>query len=515
LKMPERNASPTPPFTVTFPALDRRVPASAGDNLLELMRVFGIAINADCGGAGTCGKCQVEINGTRQLACLTNIVSDTEVYLFGEPSDEGFSIVTDCSGAGRTHPPSATSAQKYAIAIDLGTTTVVGKLVDVSTGYELASFAQINSQRAFGADIMSRISAALQDASPLTQLITEQIDRAIVALLRDADVESSDVEQVVIAANTAMTYLLLGWPCRSLGAAPFTPEFPVEPPYSYERIFGRATLSCDCDVLPPLSAFVGGDLTAGLCMLHGEDDFILMDLGTNGEMIFKRGDRLICTATAAGPAFEGAAIECGSGSVRGAISSVWLEGESLAYRTIDDAAARGICGSGILDLMAVLLGVGLVDTTGAMAEPDKVVPAFRTRTAERVIVAPGSPMNNFAEVYFSQKDVRQFQLAKSAIRTGLEIIIEEMGGGAPSKLFLAGGFGQNLSAKSAALAGLLPRELERLVIPVGNSSLGGAVKVCFDSATRNEVVAQIGAAEEINLATHPRFGELFMEHMSF
>jgi uncharacterized 2Fe-2S/4Fe-4S cluster protein (DUF4445 family) len=451
------------------------------------------------------------VDGDVRLACLTHVVNDGELRILDERSDEGYAILVDYDSDEDKPAPGpplskAMDESACAIAIDIGTTTVVGKLIERATGRELASFAQLNAQRPYGADVISRIEAAADDASVLSSLITEQIDAAVTTVLAEGGIDAVRVRQMVIAGNTAMTYLLLNLPCRSLGAAPFKPAFEVEGPYLYPQIFSTKTLSCDCDVLPFISAYVGGDLTAGLIALRGEDDFILMDMGTNGELIFKRGTRLICTATAAGPAFEGGNIECGSGSTRGAISSVWYEDGDFRFKTIGAAPPTGICGSGILDLMAVLIREGVVDETGYLADCVE---------GGRVILSRGSERTGDQTVYFSQKDVRQYQLAKSAVRTGLEILLEEMGPPLPAKVFLAGGFGQNLNPQSAIATGLLPASFDGRVFPIGNSSLSGTVKVCLNDAARADVVARIDEAREINLATHRLFNDLFMENMSF
>jgi uncharacterized 2Fe-2S/4Fe-4S cluster protein (DUF4445 family) len=508
------------PIRVLFPELSRSVGAERGDNLLALIRETGIELNADCSGVGRCGNCKVLIDGKTHLACLTNIVRDIEVCFVDKSSDDDYAILTDFrSGDNLTSAavsslstPSAASSG-YAVAIDIGTTTIVGKLIELSSGQECASFAQLNTQRAYGADVISRIGISLDDASVLSKLITEQIDSVIKTMLAEHEIDKTQVRKLAIAGNTTMVYLLLGLPCRSLSAVPFKPAFKIEDPYPYREIFHTDTLSCDCDVLPFISAFVGGDLTAGLCSLRGEDDFILMDLGTNGEIIFKRGDRLVCTAAAAGPAFEGGAIECGSGSTRGAISSVWYEDNGFRFTTIGAAPAIGICGSGVLDLMAVLIREGFVDKTGRLKDN-----GTGTVGNSRIVLARDTSSDQGetgATVYFTQKDVRQYQLAKSAVRTGLQILLEEMDGPAPTRVFLAGGFGQNLNPESAIVTGLLPIEFRGRVVPLGNSSLSGAVKICLNDLVRSDVAAQIDIAEDINLAAHSLFSSLFMKHMSF
>jgi uncharacterized 2Fe-2S/4Fe-4S cluster protein (DUF4445 family) len=509
---------------IALPKLGRIIEADRGDNLLERIREAGIMMDADCGGVGRCGKCRVIIDGKTRRACLTHIVEDIEVFIPAEKSDEGYSILTeyednDTRGITESSPflPGDDSSG-YAIAIDIGTTTVVGKLIDLASGFEVASFAQLNAQRPYGADVISRIEASLDDSSELSRLITRQIDGEITYLLAEHEVKRDDVRKLVIAGNTAMSYILLGLPCRSLGVAPFKPAYTIDGPRLYREIFHTDTLTCACDVLPFISAYVGGDLTAGLCSLRGEDDFILMDMGTNGELLFKQGNRLIGTATAAGPAFEGGNIECGSGSTRGAISSVRYENGVFAYKTIGAAPATSICGSGILDLMAILVSEGLVDATGRFSDEisgDRIILSQGSGNTERTEITGAAGSAGAASVFFTQKDVRQFQLAKSAIRAGLEVLQKEMGDSTPSRIFLAGGFGQNLNPKSACACGLLPETFCDRVIAVGNSSLNGAVKICLNDSARAETVKQIAHAQEINLAVHRLFSDLFMEHMAF
>jgi uncharacterized 2Fe-2S/4Fe-4S cluster protein (DUF4445 family) len=499
------------PLTITLPELNRNLRADRGDNLLALLREAGVGLNADCGGVGRCGKCEVVIGGAAQLACLTHVVEDIEVRIPAHHADGNYSILLDYESLEHLppdnhFPQTVTGSSEYAVAIDIGTTTVVGKLIERATGRELASFAQLNAQLPYGADVISRIETSSDDATLLSNLIGKQIDHALAAMLAEHNIAETQVQKLVIAANTAMSYILLNLPCRSLGSAPFEPAFAIEGPYAYRDVFHSDTLSCVCDVLPFISAYVGGDLTAGLCALRGEDDFILMDMGTNGELVFKRGERLICTATAAGPAFEGGAIECGLGSTDGAISSVRYENGLFRLKTIGAVAPKGICGSGILDLMAVLLRERFVDETGFLSD------SFEDR---RVVLFEGSENSTQGPVYFTQKDVRQYQLAKAAVRTGLEVLIREMGGPLPHRIFLAGGFGQNLDPESAIATGLLPEDFRGRVVSIGNSSLSGAVKVCLNESVRTDIVSHLPQRHEINLATHPLFSDLFMEHMSF
>ncbi|MDR0346943.1 MAG: ASKHA domain-containing protein [Coriobacteriales bacterium] len=507
------------PIHIRLPELNRVLEARRGDKLLNVMRAAGINLSTDCGGLGRCGTCRVLVDGAPHRACTFHVTSNIEVRTVRPPSNDDYAILLDhrpsttkndgkgkSTNGDKTGPScNNTVPPPHAIAIDLGTTTVVGKLINLTTGHEQASYARLNGQALYGTDVISRIEHSQDDARLLSKLITAQIDNAIAAMLSEAKVASEQVQKLVIAGNTTMSYLLLGWPCRSLGTAPFTPAYRIEPPYPYRAIFGTDTLSCDCDVLPFISAYVGGDLVAGLAALRDEDDFILIDMGTNGELIFKRGDTLLCTATAAGPAFEGGGIECGLGSTHGAISSVRYENDMFQLETIGAAPPIGICGSGILDLMAILVREGFVDTTGFLARPTR---------DQRIILVEAPKGTDARTIFFTQKDVRQYQLAKSAIRAGLEILLQEMGGEAPRKVFLAGGFGQNLNPESAIATGLLPEAFRGRVFPLGNSSLGGAVAICLDESARADAVACVAHGQVINLATHPVFNDIFIKHLA-
>jgi uncharacterized 2Fe-2S/4Fe-4S cluster protein (DUF4445 family) len=483
-----------------------------GDNLLDVMRANGVDIDADCGGLGRCGKCVVVIGGERRLACRTFVDADMSVDI--PRAGENYDILAGTGEwAGGNVTAGGEAASDTAIAVDIGTTTVVVKLIDVEDGRELWASAELNGQRAYGADVISRIEASMDDASALSGVITEQVNGMIAAMLRDSGTAADSVRRVVVAGNTAMCYLLLDLPCRSLGLAPFRPAFTFQDEYGYGEIFHTKTPDCPVLVMPFISAYVGGDITAGLLTREspasgvGESggpagSYMLVDMGTNGEIAYRAGERILCTSTAAGPAFEGGNISCGSGSVEGAVSRVRMRDGAMEYETIGGAPARSVCGSGLLDAMACFVREGVVDTTGAM-------------NADAPYVGEGGVVIAGADVVLTQRDVREFQLAKSAVRAGIETLIEEMGGRAPDRLYLAGGFGQRLDADSAFATGLLPETVRSRVVPIGNSSLAGAALAAADTNYMKTAARIAAAGEEIVLAAHPRFNELFMAHMMF
>ena len=355
------------------------------------------------------------------------------------------------------------TAKGYGIAIDIGTSTVVLTLVDLATGTIVARHSFLNPQREFGPDVISRIDAANNGyLARLNELITGSIEAGICELSEAANVPLKDVAHVSIAANTVMTYILLDLDCKSLGVAPFIPEFALHDSYNTQDVFSGLSIGLELSIMPWLAAYVGGDITAGLCHILAANTpkkpFLLIDLGTNGEIALWTPDKLIVTSTAAGPAFE---------------------------------AGHGGAG-GVIGTLAGLLRDELVDETGSLEEGDNLP--------------------------FTQKQIRDLQLAKSAVRTGLEIVIKEAGldYDGLDAVYLAGGIGQAVRIDDAVDIGLIPRRLADRTCAAGNTALGGAVGLLLSpNATARCIDKITQSAVEINLAAHPDFNNYFMEYMLF
>jgi uncharacterized 2Fe-2S/4Fe-4S cluster protein (DUF4445 family) len=483
---------------------ERDVEAVIGANLLDVLRASEIPIAANCGGRGTCGKCKVKIDGAEKLACQVEVKPGARVSVVN--AEDSFVILTDyADGAGTLK--SAGDCKRPCVAVDIGTTTVVLQLIDADGGKIAGTRSFLNGQRQYGEDVITRIQYSIEEGiEPLNQAIRSGLSSALEALCADANLKVKDLEFICIAGNTTMIYLLLGHPCNSLGVYPFEPEFSIKEKYTYKETFG-IDLECPIYILPWISAYVGGDITAGYlaCCAGPDETALLIDMGTNGEMLLWSGDKAWCCSTAAGPAFEGGGIEFGTGSIPGAISKLDREGEKFIYETIGNASPVGICGSGVLDAAACLLKGGFVDETGRMEDP---------YFDDGVVLAKGE---SGKEILFTQKDVRELQLAKSAVRAGVEILLS-VAGLTISQLdavYLAGGFGQKLRLESAVTAGLLPAEMSEKTGTSGNSSLGGCVKVCCDMNLLKDVEALTKRAKEIHLNEHPDFQNLFMDYMSF
>lgn len=464
-------------YTVLFlpEHISRQVPA--GTSLLQAQSMAGLRPEAPCGGKGTCGKCRVILDGREVLACRTVVDRDMEVRT-GEKGRE--KILT----AGRAVTIRPDGTDDYVLAFDVGTTTVVCYLLEGHTGALLARSSCINPQGRFGADVISRLQFALKEGSePLTHCIRAAMKALAEEASEKAGVPLEKVTASAIVGNTAMHHLLLGIDPKPLVTPPYMPAVSE----AMEREGTR--------ILPNIAGFVGGD-TVG-CMVATRFDrleelSLLLDIGTNGEMVLGDKNRRMACSAAAGPAFEGAKISCGMRAAAGAVDRVWQEGTQIKYHTVGDAPARGLCGSGLLDLVAVLLEVGIIDSTGRMK--DKKYTLCETVT-------------------LTQKDVRQVQLAKAAIRAGIELLAEKMGAkvGDIQAVYLAGAFGNDMDPASACRIGMIPPVLKDRIRPIGNAAGEGA-KLCALSREEFAYSQQLAAGTEfLELASLPQFQSCYVD----
>jgi len=481
---------------------NKKIRASIGDNLLETIRAANIQLDAPCGGLGTCGKCTVDTYKGPVLACNTVITEDFFNTEIRTKNAESAMVVLDAYENMHQVSHDRESLMPYGIAIDIGTTTLAFEILNQKTGVRIASHSQVNSQREFGADVMARITNANSgEHAKLHAYIIKDICLGIGHILNKAGIKSDEISHVAIAGNTTMLHLLLGLPCNTLGVSPFTPVFIGIKTAPFAEIFKTDLLNCDVLILPGISTFVGADISAGmLCCgwpnIQGTN--LLIDLGTNGEMAVFSNDKVIVTSTAAGPAFEAANISMGVGSVPGAIARVnyFPTPGVFSFETINNSDPIGICGTGVIDISAELIKHRLIDDTG-----------FIESEEDAIYITP--------EISFTQKDIREIQLAKSAMRSGIEILLD-MAGVAYNELsnvYIAGGFGHKINLESAIRLGLIPAEFEKKVVIIGNSSLGGCANVLLSQTSETDILKLVEIAEEVNLAAHPKFNELFMEYM--
>ena len=379
------------------------------------------------------------------------------------------------------------------VSVDVGTTTLAAYLVERSTGRVLASDARLNPQRPHGADVISRLSFAIdseENAALLQREILAAIDEMTRSMLERAGRAGEEIRCRALVGNTVMMHLLGGYPARPLAFAPFTPAYTA---LHEKELGGVRTILGGC-----ISGYVGADtLAAALaCGLDERDEnAMLIDIGTNGEIMLKKDGRCFACSCAAGPAFEGAHIACGTGAVAGAIDHARVENGEIVYTTIGGGEATGICGSGLIDLTAALLERGDITPMGRMAGDVRLS----------------------GRVYLARSDIREVQLAKAAIASGIRILAEQAGAALSDieKVYLAGGFGNFIGLDSACRIGLLPAELRAKIVPVGNAAGSGSVRLLVSEQARRRAEALRQATRCVELAATPDFNDVYTDELLF
>ena len=478
-------------YTVLFQPNNVSVSVDAGVTLLQAQIEAGLHPDAPCGGKGTCGKCKVNLGGQEVLSCQTPVDRDMVVTI---PQSQEANILTE----GIKTQLIADGCHDYVLAFDIGTTTVVAYLLDGKTGALLANASCMNPQSQFGADVISRIQHALDGgAEELRDCVRAALGKLTRKTAKIAGIEPAQIGVAAIVGNTAMHHLLL---C-------IDPQPLVTPPYM-PNVFEALELDAEgilpiggkVRVLPNIAGFVGGD-TVG-CMVATRFDkleelTLMIDIGTNGEMVLGNKDRRIACSTAAGPAFEGAKISCGMRGAEGAVDHVWLEDGQVKYHVIGDAEVKGLCGSGLLDLVAVLLDNETIDESGYLEDD-----AYQL---------DGSC------VILTQKDVREVQLAKAAIRAGIELMAGKLGVEIEDirQVYLAGAFGNYMNPASACRIGMIPPTLLERVVPIGNAA-GEGSKLCaanYDEFKYSQSLAS--NTEFLELASMPEFQDCYVDALEF
>jgi uncharacterized 2Fe-2S/4Fe-4S cluster protein (DUF4445 family) len=554
---------------------------SFGKSLLEIVRGADFPVPAVCGGRGACGKCRVriiagkaepsaacrayfsgeELDAGYRLACSVHPVSSITVAIPKDAEKEFYAVdsfdkrnwtvnalsredfplkkqalsfarqtaggresdlsldelrrvavLAEIKGEsvyiyrerGRIAAVTRGPEALYGIAVDIGTTTLAMALVNMESGEIKQRLSIVNRQREFGADVISRMERAGKgDLSKMSATVRGQIAEIAGTLCREQEVNEKAVVKFAVSGNTTMIHLLLNLNCTTLGVVPFTPITLDFVSCAWRELF-EGDFSCPVVILPGISTYIGADISAGLFFaeLHRiAGPVFFMDIGTNGEMALAKDGKLFCAAAAAGPAFEGGNIHCGMGSVPGAISGVNYHNGGFDIKTIGNKPPEGICGSGVIDLVYQGLRNGFIESSGKFAVGD--------------IVLAKNPAG--AEIKFIQKDVRELQLAKSAIRSGMETLLRITGTdyGAVKALYIAGGFGFNMNPESCAGIGLIPRELKSKVSHIGNSALGGAVKYLLDRNAEDEIKKIISRSREYSLTEDKYFNQIFIENVEF
>ncbi len=493
-------------ITVRHKGIINVIQAGKAQSLQVILRDNGHDVYSPCGGNGTCGKCRLMVKGVGYVSsCMFFPETDIEVIL---PEEREARILTSqyaytCKVPFDPGMAVHRSSYPLGMAVDLGTTTVVCYMADLVTGVFPETRSFLNPQSRYGSDVISRIHYGMSHSDGRARLqteIIERLNREILHFTGRIGVPPEEMIKITVTGNTTMLHLFLGEDPAGIALAPFKPAFLDK----QVRKAGELGLACNPDALietmPVLSGYVGADIIAGLASLQPPDDirnYLFIDIGTNGEMALVTPERILCCSAAAGPAFEGGNIACGMGGVHGAIAAYSESG----FDVIGDAPPAGICGSGLLDVVAFLLRKGIIDNDGFMEE--------------NFILWQGEKKEK--KIFISPKDVREVQLAKSAVAAGINIMMQKAGLDANSMdaVFLAGGFGNYLNPDSASAIGLLPRGLEGKIIPVGNTSGTGASLALKSEYFVNRIFRTREIMEYTELSNDENFPLEFAMNMAF
>lgn len=446
-----------------------------GTVLSDVLIKSGKKVDHPCGGRGTCKKCTVVIEGKEELSCQYIIRSDISVSL-----NKNGDIISE---TGATESGKVTG--NLCFALDIGTTTLALALVSLDERKIIKVITRTNPQRIFGADVMTRIDYCRKNGvSSLQKAVISEIN----LMLSEFGLQKQ--KKLYVSGNATMLHLFFGVDCSDMGVAPYTPVFLECKTEKAEKlgISGVETV----ESLPSIAAFVGADIVAGLSFVgmpeKGRHN-LLIDLGTNAEIVLYSDNSALCTAAAAGPCFEGANISCGMSATQGAVYA-YSENE---IKTVGNIPAKGICGTGLVDIIAALICNETIDDTGFMECGE-----FK--------IASGVSIN--------QADIRQYQLAKSAVYSAVMTLLQmkSISFADIEKMYISGGFSAKINISNAVTTGLLPEELAKKCVSVNNSSLHGTVKYACE---KNDLTKYTDSAEYVDLSSNPVFSDLFIENMMF
>lgn len=402
------------------------------------------------------------------------------------------------------------------VALDIGTTSLFAALVDLITGEELAVAARSNPQRVYGADVLSRVSYTLEEPSGLQHLhaiLVDAVNSMLEAMAREAGSSPRDIYQVVVVGNPVMLHLLAGFAVTGFARAPFTGVFSHELALAADKLSLYSHPSATVWVLPQIGGFVGADTVAGLLAVSPSfaGTFLFIDIGTNSEMVLHNQGQWWACSAAAGPAFEGGNISRGIRAQAGAIDRVWEQDGLIKYGTLGGNPPRGICGSGLVDLVAVLLEQGYLDATGLLLSKST------SGQGSEFVLVPATTTASGQPIGITQKDIRQLQLAKGAVRAAVDIMLERAGltPRDVDRVFLAGAFGNCLHPDSLLRIGLLPTIDVEKIKRIGNAAISGAVLALLSEHKREEARWLAQRIEYIELADQPDFQEIFLRSLNF
>ncbi|MFW5861595.1 MAG: ASKHA domain-containing protein [Spirochaetota bacterium] len=511
--------------TVTDNTSGKKISVPEGTLLSDAALELGIPLPTPCGGKGICGKCTIRAQGALsppteneiaagitaesiRLACQVSVIGDVILH----PSQ---SAIVRAPLPGQLDPDAA-----YGMAIDIGTTTMEFSMVNLTTGHAHRGIQMLNPLRRWGDDVISRIAAAAAPSEFDRQvtLLRNTIMGELHQVCTEWGIPASSIHRVLCAGNTTMQYYLAGLDVSPLGRHPYTADVLDFPRIDIHGEWAQQFPNARMQALPAAGAFLGGDFMAGLSLTledNPDDSVFFIDIGTNGEMFLLTPEgRIYATTCAMGPALEGMSMASGMTATGGAITHVYSEGDTFSFHVLNNETPRGIAGTGYIDLTALLLDGGILKTDGAFGDVEylHLPPPLRIdqwHNMKTIFLQNDVP--------FTQKDVRNLQLARSASYTAARLLLKEAGCGEGnvSRVILAGAFGENLIIPNFQKLFFLPPFDNAQWSFAGNTSLAGAQKACTDPSFMEKTAALREKINVVELTTHPDFNELFMDSLDF
>jgi len=507
--------------TIKFLPCGISVVVDDGATIMDAERIAGLNFEYPCGGTGTCGKCMVDVtlNGNTESvkACSTKVIDGMTVTL--NTSCHNDIVLTSGSCSNIEIKPNVDFGDietPLGVAFDIGTTTIAAYLVNLKNGELIDTLGELNEQVKYGGDVISRCIYSLKSGvDEICNCVRNEADEIIGKLISKNNYKKENVLCVSIVGNTCMHHIFAGINPTTLVEIPYMPTVYDAFEKPAREIFSNVNEKAKVLFIPVIAGFVGADTVAAMqstCFDKKEKTTLLLDIGTNGEMALGNKDGWVSCSTASGPAFEGAKIVCGMRGAPGAIDHVDLINGELIINVIDNVKPIGICGSGLVDIITVLLNEGVIMSSGRFDK--KYDGPLKANVSE----LDGSKIFKLTDdVYITQKDIREVQLAKGAIAAGIEIMSEKLGvtNDDINEVLIAGAFGNYMRPESMCRIKLLPPELFNKIVPVGNAA-GEGSKMCLLSSDEYERAANIAKKTEfIELASHPKFQELFIKQLDF
>jgi uncharacterized 2Fe-2S/4Fe-4S cluster protein (DUF4445 family) len=537
-------------IAVTFKPLGSKVFVLPGTILLEAAARAGLIVDTPCGGTGKCGKCRIRVISGVSPA------DESEIGALGQAAvDQGYRLACRCRATGpmeveipdgslfeRCHRILETgvgdgsaveandSVDGFGVAFDVGTTTLVGTLVDLKTGADLGVTSSMNPQVMAGDDVVSRISKCRENKSALHELqsaVLAEVRAMIGRLATSADIDSANIRSAVFAGNTTMEHLLAGIDPSPLGEIPFEPVSCDAISVSGSELDIGIGAAGSAYVLPLIGGFIGGDTVAGI-ISGGLDRFegrgLLIDIGTNGELVLVSDGKMVAASVAAGPAFEGARIVNGMRAARGAIEKVEYADGDIRLNVIGACKPQGICGTGLVDAAAEMLRHGVMDEGGRVGgDGIKNLPAgLKGRLVQAgdgydFVLVPAAETETGSDIHIHQRDVRELQLANGAIRAGIAILLK-VAGLKPEDLdvvLIAGAFGNFIRRRNARRIGMLPPIPSSRIRYIGNAASFGAKRILLSGKEKMRAERAASRTEHVDLSMDPEFQEEFGAAMVF